>query len=75
MTRVYCALLGIALLLHSAAGDVNCTALACPFDCDPVSGCFNACANWNFDDDNKTGVYNPTCVARDVRSPSLCAAG
>ena len=53
-------------LLRGAAGDVNCTLLACPFDCDPVTGCYNACSSWSFDADAAADVYNPTCAARDV---------
>jgi hypothetical protein len=53
-------------LLHGAAAAVNCTLLACPFDCDPVTGCYNACSGWDFNADEGRDVYNPTCAARDV---------
>ena len=59
------------LQLPGAAGEVNCTLLACPFDCDPATGCYNACSTWNFDVDAAADVYNPTCAARDV-SALLC---
>ena len=47
----------------------NCTALGCPYDCDATRGCYDACADagWTLATQATSGVYNPTCTARNVR--------
>ncbi len=57
-----------ALSLAPRAAAFDCATLACAFDCDAARGCYNACAGWSFAADAANDVYNPLCVARDVRA-------
>jgi len=69
----------LALVLLSlappGAAQQNCTALACAFECNAARGCFDACADagWTLAAQATSGVYNPTCTARNVRPGGLRA--
>jgi hypothetical protein len=67
-----CALL-LSTLPAARAQDANCSALACPYECDAVSGCYDECdrKGWTLaaqrDTDGDTDVYDLPCTRRDVR--------
>ena len=74
-TAAWLALVLFALALPGAAQQ-NCTALGCAYDCDATRGCYDACADagWTLAAQAASGVYNPTCTARNVRPLRLARA-
>ena len=76
-SAAWLARLALLALAPPGAAQQNCTALACAFDCDAARGCYDACADagWTLASQATSGVYNPTCTARNVRPRGLRARG